>query len=343
MVYIKYILLIFIATSICARTKLLEYSAKQTIHNIKFSFKDNDSSFYQKGKDTLAFTSNFKSFEVLQEKHPTEFQVETQDRKLFIITAKTQHHDMLMANKDGNIYLYNVEKKKLEKVGRGVNATIAQSGKYLSYYNFDEKIIVIKKTLNLSKTTNIPIHGRGPFYIPKFTITDDGILFYTDYNKDNFLGIRKFDLDLNKRETLFKARDLGVYLELCNIGNEVRILESGYTEKTYANIYSIPSRESDISKRKFLFSSTMGPSHNLICEKENTYFIKSIKGKTSNLTELLRYDHKEKKTFIHSDLSFVTSAIVLNDEVLIPFRKKVYTIKDKKGFIVNKELVENNE
>lgn len=346
MVFIN--ILIFLTNFAFARTQLLEFTTKQNIHNIRFLMKDNDSTFYIKGKDTLAFSSNYKSFEVIKTKTPSEFLVKSfGDSKRFLIQVKEQHHSSLNPLFNGKVYLYNLEKKLLQLIGLGVNANIHFQGKFISLFNFEKSQIEIFKTQGLIKFKHIKINSPNKYYIPQIDIFDEETILYTDINNLMVPGILKLNITTKKRTTLYKGIDPATTLEFCKDQNnklKLFFLESSTRDDSYAYLYSIKYTEDDISKRDFLLDSKLGHAHSLMCKEDGIFMIKKVPGLINETTELIKYDPKKSKAFILSDLKFTQNYINLENEIVIPYRDKIYHLKNKKGeYTINKELVEQND
>jgi hypothetical protein len=343
MAFIKLLILPFLVFS---RTALLEFTAKQNIHNIRDTFPEQSSTFYIKGEKELAFSSNFKSYSIIQTETDSQFLINGYNKKFFLITISHDHHNMLQINRNSDLYLYELDKKKNSFIGKGVNASFQADGKYVTYYELDKKQIVITRRDNITKQIFIKINSKNKFFVPDIVITKDERLFFTDHNDDNQIGIIKFDLDTKKRIALYKAEDVSTMIELCEKDQKLFILESSFATKSFANLYHIETQKDDISERSFIYSSSLGPAHSLTCtqEEDRVYFIKKVKGQNANVDELLSVSIKEKKAFVHSDLKFVTATNVINGEVLIPYRRKIFHIKGKDNkYIINKELKEEGE
>lgn len=340
-----FIKLLLLSTLSFSRTELVELTAKQNIQTLKYFYKKDDSNFYMRGKDSLAFSSNFKSYPVITEETASQYGVTTWNNQDFLIWKSLDSHRVLSPNKDKKIFLYNVKSKTLENIGEGVSPYFFRRGKFISYYSMRNREIVVITTNNRAKTFRIKVNAKDPYFIPSFSISTLDTLYYTDINDRKRSGILSFDLEKKKRSTLYKTTSLGINLELCGTNDNLYILESSSGKKSFTNLYRLNYIETDISKRDFLFESAKGPAHSLHCQndKERIFFIKNLTGLSGKTSEVLSYHLKVKKAFIHSDLKFVTNLLSIEGKLYIPFRKKIYVLDDLKGkFKINKELKEDD-
>ncbi|OIQ16701.1 MAG: hypothetical protein BM556_13640 [Bacteriovorax sp. MedPE-SWde] len=341
-----YINIILFSIFSFAKTDLLELTAKQNIQTLRLFYKKNDSNFYQRGKGSLAFSSNYKAFQVLNDDISSQYGVTTFDNSTFLLWKKFDINRVLSPAKDAEIFLYNIKEKKPERIGNGVSPQFHNDGKYFSYYSYTKKVLTVTKLDNRSRSYSIKINSKSPYFSPEVKISSKGKVYFTDQNDKMNMGLLSFDMESRKRELIYKLNEPTVNLSLCSTEDNLYILESSATQKSFTNLYRFSHLERDISKRDFLFQSSVGPAHSLICnvDKERIYMIKGIHGVSGNISELISYKFSDKKAYIHSDLKFVTNAMPIENEIYIPFRKKIYTLKDKEGkFVINKELVEKDE
>lgn len=343
MVFIKISLLLI--SFALAKTELLEFSARQNIHNIKYYFKDGDSNFYTKGKKTLAFSSNYKAFEILVMDTASEFEVTTTDNSNFLILAKTLHHKVLNPSANGHIYHYNLKSKNLTRIGSGIAPKFHLKGRFLSYFNTEQSSLVIINTEFMKTKRLIKINSKNKYYTPQVELFDEETVIFTDLNDHMIPGILKLNTTTKKRSTIYKLDSPASTIEICKSKSTLYILESSIEDNSYSYIYSLPYTEEDISKRTFLLDSPNGPAHGLSCHDENNLFlIKKIPGLSGLVEELIRFNIKDKKSYIHSDLKFTRNYVTISGDILITFRDKVYYIRNKLGeFSINRELVEEND
>jgi len=342
----EFIKILFLSTFAFSRTELVELTTKQNIQTLKYFYKKDDSNFYMKGKDSLAFSSNYKSIPVLTDKIASEYGVATANNNIFLVWKKFDSHRMLAPNSDAEIYLFEVKTKSIEKLGKGVSPKFLRDGRYISYYSMAKKEIVVINRYNRAKTYRIKVNSKSPYYIPSYVLSDLDSLYYTDTNDKMLTGILKVDLDTKKRETLYKTNQYSINLELCSTKDNLYILESASGTDSFTNLYKLSFLEKDISKRDFLFQSSKGPAHSMICDNstDSIFMIKTLKGLSGNISEVISYNMKEKKAYVHSDLKFVTSLLQIEEKLYIPFRKKVFLLDGKDGKLkLKKELVERDD
>lgn len=341
-----FIKLILISTLSFSRTELLEFTAKQNIQTLRYFYKKDDSNFYMKGKDTISFSSNYKALPILNDEVSSDYGVSTVDNSNFLIWKKFDLHRRLSPNKDAEIFLFNTGTKEKERIGKGSYPRFLRNGKFISFYSYEKKQIVIINNENRNKVHRIRLNSKSPYFVPSYELSALDNVYYTDMNDKMLTGILTYNLESKKRETLYKTNQHAVNIELCSTKDNLYILESSNNKQSFANLYRLSHIEKDISKRDFLFQSTKGPAHSLKCNISNdkVFMIKGLSGLSGNITEVISYDFKQKKAFIHSDLKFVTNLLDIENKLYIPFRKTVYTLEDESGKLkINKELIESDE
>lgn len=327
--------------SIQAKSLLLEYTAKQNIFNIKYSAKKNDTTFYLKGSDTLALSTNYKAFEILKNKDISEFGViKNSKSSTYLIYSFPNQFEKLTPLASGTIYYFNSETKKLLSLGSGIQPKFSADGNFISYFHPESNRIIFRKILNIDNQLEIKLNSKIVNFRPQVEIIDENNIYYTDRSNENFEGLIKLDFPSQKRVVLTKAESIQTKYEICRNDNGINVLETNYDKKGYTFIYNLALNEMDIAKRNFLFDSKSGSATQLTCTNNELFFIKYF-GDNSEYSELFMFDLAQKKAYIISDLDFVTNYFKFEDNIYIPFRRSIYATQDKeKNWLISKEFKE---
>ncbi len=342
MVLIRMILILTYSLSTFSKTQLLEFTAKQNIFNIKYIAKENDTTFYLKGNDTLALSTNYKALEILKQKGISEFGVvKNPNDSTYLIFSKQNNFESLSPLLSGDIYLFNTNSKKMIMLGNGINPKFNTDGTIISYFQPELNKIIFRKKINLDNPLEIRLNSKQMSFIPQVEIVDEKNIYYTDRNNDYKEGVIKLDFLTQKRIILIKSENIQTRFEICSNSKEVNILETNISPTGFTFIYSLAHSENDLSKRNFLFDSKSGSSFQMSCSEKEIFFIKYF-GDNAVYSELFRFDIASKKTFVISDLDFVTNYFKFEENIYIPFRRNIYAVQNKeKNWTISKEFKEN--
>jgi hypothetical protein len=83
---------------------------------------------------------------------------------------------------------------------------------------------------------------------------------------------------------------------------------------------------------------------NIVCSKENLYFVKTLdenKSLNTKKTEVAKIELKENKLSILTDLRYVTNIINMDGTILVPFREK-YFVAEGKSRLNDDKLIKDN-
>lgn len=337
--FVKFLVSLLFIFTINAKTALLELTAKQSIQNIKYITKENDITFYVKSNKILAFSSNFKAYEIIKNSDESEFGIQKHPTKdLYLITSRPSVFENLNSYRDLQIYLYSTSDRKLTVIGNGALANFNHDGSLITYYSFQNSTFYLLKSSNIFEPYKIKLNTKNPYFRPQLAAIDLQNIYYTDLNNDNQIGLLKVDTSNQARSTILKAESLNTKFELAHNATTLYILETLFKKQGFTNIYSLQKGEADISKRNFLFEAIDGSSTQLMLINNKLSFIKSF-GPSAKYSEVYSHDLSTKKTFIISDLDFVTTYFRYESNLYIPFREDIFVLNNEAGeYLINKEF-----
>ena len=331
MVYIKLITSLLIAININALSVLKELTSKQNILNVRFMDSATQLTIYKKGNNELKYSANFKAFTLIKSDFDSEFVVKKAHKDNYIIWHIPYANNYLTPLKNGHIYFFNSSLDMKKEIGNGINPLVHYPNNQISYLDISNNSIEIFRIKENLKVASIKLNSRRPYFSPMVRIHNNDV-FYTDINDKGQVGLIHLNLATKKRVILYKPSRQTAYFESCLIGQKLYILESS-EEEPYSLTYSLEVNNIDFSKRDILFESKNGPSHHLHCSKKNNalFFVTQFKGLTRINTEVAELNLKSKNLIQRSDLNFVTSISMIDDQIAIPYRKKIYLIQNSQG------------
>ncbi len=289
----------------------------------------NQMTIYKKGNTELKYSANFKAFPIMKAKTNSDFIVKKSIKNHFVIWQIPHVNDYLSPLKSGRISIFNSNLNNNKVIGIGNSPIIQTPSNILTFIDSDNNSIEILKVRESLKVATIKLNSRRAYFIPTVTVLNNSVL-YSDINDKGEIGLIFLDLVTKKRKILHKPNRLSTYFESCYLNGKFYILESS-AEQSFTSIYSLDPKEIDFSKRTIITSTSNGPSHHLQCSREDNslYFVSQFKGKTRVNSEVAQINLQTKSLNVRSDLKFVTSIGMLDNQIIIPFRKKIYLLKNK--------------
>ncbi|WP_412474031.1 hypothetical protein [Halobacteriovorax sp. YZS-1-1] len=345
MAFTKALLLILILSNslVMARTKLLEFSTRQNVHNLKLDSLTGVT-FYLKGKNTLAYSAKNRANVVIEKKSNSEFDVIKVNDDLYIISVKDNHFKNFSFFQDSEIYFYNIKSNELNFISKGSYPKFHKKSGYISFTKEDKDKLFIEviNTRNYLDRFQIPLKTRDLLYRPQTIIFDDSLIYFTDRNKDFYEYVSIYNNRSKKQFLLHEFDTTNSKLSLTSDNEKIYILETAISNKSYVQLSSLEKGSIDYTKKTPLFNTTYGPAYNLQYNSGELNFILTLKSKNSNLInqrELVSFDLKEKKLFKRTDLNYVSTYTIQNEKVLIPYKDKIYLLTNKEGkYSINEEI-----
>lgn len=341
------ILLILILTTICslsqARSKLLELTTRQNVHNLKLNSL-NGITFYLKGKNTLAYAAKNRANIIIEKKTNSEFDVIKVTEELYIISVKEEHFKSFNFFQEAEIYFYNIKSNELKFIEKGSYPKLHKESGYISFVKEDQNKLSIQviNSKNFLDRFEIALKTSDLLYRPQVVIFDDSLVYFTDRNKDFLEYLSVYNNRSKKNFLIYEYETTNTKLSLTNNENSIFMLESLIGSNSYIQLSSLEKGSIDYTKKTPLFNMTFGPGFNLQYNNDHLYFVMTLKSENSNLInqrELVAYSLKEKKLYQRSDLNYVSSFVIQNEKVFIPYKDKIYLIKNKEGnFTITEEI-----
>ncbi len=332
--FFKIFLILTVQTFSFARTNLLEFTAKQSVQNLRFLTSKDELTIYKKGFTSLSYATNYKAINIFEQKSNHEYLLNEIDKDKFLIWKIDLPHSYLSPAKDGEIYYFHVETQLVKKLGDGVSPKSFENGKYITFYNIRDQIIHIYKYPESLRVLSVKLNSKRPFYIPQVTIIGNQ-LFYTDINDKENEGLLRIDLRDKSRSIVKRSESSTTFYKTCIHQNKLLLVSSDY----FQPITTIEQYEGE-NQLKSLMSANIGPSKNFICDFSGSiFFVSKIQGKTKKVSEVIEFRATDKKMIRRSDLKFVSSIVELDKQIIIPFRDKFYSLKNKEDKYVVSEVL----
>lgn len=338
-----FIKIILFSTLVFSKSKLLEFSTRQNIHNLKYDAL-NGITFYLKGTKSLAYSAKNKANVVIENKVDSEFDVIKVNEDQYIISVKEDNYRDLAFIKDAQIFLYSIKSAKLTPIGSGSYPIFHPLSNYMSYTREDKNKLFIEvvNTRNYLDRFSIPLNSRDLLFRPQVAILNDGIIYYTDRNKEFLPQLNLYNNRSKKNYILREFKKENTTLSLALNKDKLFLLESEIGPKSYLELSSLKVGSIDYSKKIPLFNSQFGPAFNLNILNNELFFITTLKSENSNLInkrEVVSFSLEDKKLYQRSDLNYVSTIVVHNDTILVPYKDDIFLLKNKAGkYTLNKEI-----
>ncbi|MFG1500638.1 hypothetical protein ABMA70_10575 [Halobacteriovorax sp. XZX-3] len=339
----KLIISSLLATSVLSKTALLELTTRQNVHNLKYDDL-NGITFYLKGKNAIAYSAKNRANTVLEKKTDSEFDVIKANEELYIISVKENHFKDFSYITEAEIYFYNIKKNQLDFVGKGSFPKFHSKSNYISYTREDEGSLFIE-IVNLKNNLDrfsIPLVTKDILHLSEVEIFDDSLIYYTDKDRELKSNINIYNNRSKKKYLLHQYDKTDKIISLESSDSKVFILESSLGENPYIDLVEIEKGRVDFTKRSPLINLQSGPGYNLNIQQNELFFILTLKSENSNLfnqREIVSYNLEDKKLRQRTDLNYVSNIVLHNKSILVPYKDKIYLLRNKEGkFSIDKEI-----
>ncbi len=341
--FTKIIISSLLATSVLSKSALLELSTRQNVHNLKYDDL-NGITFYLKGKNAIAYSAKNRANTVLEKKTDSEFDVIKASDDLYIISVKGGHYKDFSYISESEIYFYHIKKNQLDFVGKGSYPKFHHKSNYISYTKEDEsklflEIVNIKNNLD---RFSIPLVTKDILHQSEVEIFDDSLIYYTDKSLEFKINLNIFNNRSKKKYLLHQFDKANKVVSLTSSDKKVFILESSGGQNPYMDLTELEKGRVDFTKRTPLINTQSGPAFNLNILNNELFFILTLKSENSNLfnqREIVSFNLEDKKLYQRTDLNYISNIVLHNKSILVPYKDKIYLLKNKEGkFSINKEI-----
>ena len=334
MAFTKYLLLLFPLLSF-SQTEL---QTKQALNKVRYLSPDGKVTYYQKSSGELQISTNYNFATILKLSKDTQFYVTVSDElKQIAIEADSSFFSAMNLQRNRHIYTAPFGKKdQAKKIGEGLNPQLHLKDQWASYFNIkSQKIELVhlnSKKEKLKRRIKLNKHHNQYFIPLVYMLTANDVIF-TDINKHGISAVLIYSFIDKKFSTIYKAQSPGTKLEICNIGSNLYIGEFPHSGVIASSQITQVDLYSDNYKNvKTLYSSENFDLGNMLCEKDNIYFIKTTKfNKTlqKRNTEVAQLDLNSKKVTLKTKLDSVTQLLRVGNMILTTSKGKYYIVTGK--------------
>jgi len=327
------ILFIFIlfASSAWGRSELPELATKQSIENIRFLSKNGTITIYQQRSGSLYLATNYKVFEIIKGNNETNYNVESSaDRTNIIIEQDLTFHKNYSLLKNNKIFSLLKGDTSVKPVGEGRYPKLHLTDKWVSFYQPYKKELIFHQ-VDSELEFKIKLSNKlNPFFVPEVQMLSDNFIIYTDINKDGHTGLILYDRRAGKFDVILKVPDINRKLELCLNQENFFVAEIGVNQNSQKTIiYSMERPKIDMGKSTIIYESDFNDLGNLNCtyEKNYLYFVKNMEKERQRTSyEVAKFNLKDKKVSIISDVMFATNYIDMDGNLLLPYQGTFYVL-----------------
>jgi len=316
-----------------AETKLPELITKQDKKNIRYISDDGKYTYYQRSNGIFQFSTNYKVEEIIKLAEYTQFNLITGSAHKFMILEANEHYnDYLSLKSKSKIYIIEYGTKNIKKIANGVPLGLHLNDQYISYYDPYSRSLVVQNHINPSIKTTIPLaNDMNPYFVPEVVMIDIDTVIYTDLNKKGIPGILIHKINSGKTQILEKFDTPNKQIEICLKGNKLFLAQYGLDPLTSGSSISyFKTKKLSIDTRTVIYQSKENDIGSLKCnfDDNSIYIVKTARSENGKITyDAAEINIESKNVQNLSDIHFVTSLVVMDGKLLIPYQNKHYVIK----------------
>lgn len=337
----RYISLIVVLTliPIMSFSKLPELSTKQSIDNIRYISKGGKFTYYQNIKGELKVSTNYQVSTVLTGKPNTQYLVTSSDEEDFITILQIE--DILRNNwqkADHKIYYSKLGSTEAKLVGNGVSPKIHLNGKFLTFFQYENKQIQIINLINPSQIKSIePQNNLNPYYIPQISMVTPTDAIFTDINNKGYGAVLMYSVTSKEFEVVYKSKIPFSKIEICYQNENIYIGEFPLAfSNPQSSITEVPLfNNPQFKTQKNLYSVPLPDMGNIICDNERIFFLKTTSFKQSinqRYVEVAELNIKTSEVKVLSNLGQVSDLSKTGNLILANYLGKYYIVKGNNEF-----------
>ena len=277
--------------------------------------------------------SSYRSIDFISENLNNEFRVSgSSSRNRLIIESIPNTHTDLSLLKNHEIFVVDYGNTMVRKIGFGRNPRLHVKDEWITYYDFDKKIIQIQNLLTQKKFEIKLSKKQNPFFIPDVEMISTLTIVFSDINESGHAALISFDLITLKSSVIYKSSLSGTKIEVCRGDGFLGVGEfpyEGVSRSSKIQIAKITDYP-ELTGFNTIHESNNEDIGNLICQKDSIYFIKAISSEpriNHKITEAAKIHIKDQRLEISSNLKHVSQLIQMDGRVMIPFRGELYVLE----------------
>jgi hypothetical protein len=344
----RFIKLILLIPSICYG--LDEFVTKQAINKIRYISKDGKVTYYQKNSGELQLSTNYKFANIVKGKKRTQYLVHASTHKQkIVIETDESYFNQVNFLKDNRISVANYGvKSELLELGQGTNPILHLQDQWVSFYRKETKQLVFKSfNSNIQEKSISLINKSNPFFTPQHIMLTPNDVLYTDINKAGHMAILLYSFTEKSFKTIYKTKDPGNKIDLCQIGNQLIIGEFPVGEiQSSSSIMAMNIfNNKDFKKVTPLYSSELPDIGNMKCVDNLVFFAKTM-GTDQFLnvkrTEIAKLDITTSKLEILTSEKYINQIIRVGEMILTSLKGKYFILYGKNNLITD-EIKKDND
>lgn len=324
-----------IFTSISFAAELPRFLTKHSPETLRYISMDGRYAYVSKKPGVLGLVSSFRSIDFLSETNSSDFQVKaSSSRNRLVIESIPNAHTELSLVKNHKILVVDYGNTVTREIGLGRAAKLHLKDEWLSYYDIQNKVLMIENLVTQKKYQIKMSKKPNPFFLPEVVMVSPRTIVYTDINENGYAALVSYDLQTQKTVVNYKSTQNATQLELCMKEDYLAVGEFPYDGVTRGSkIQTIKLTSSmNLSGLNSIYNSVEQDIGNMVCVKDAIYFIKTInqdKELNYKVTEAVRLDLKTQKLEVKSDLKHVAQLVEMDGRVLIPMRGEFHILEGR--------------
>ena len=345
----RFISFLLLLPSICHG--LDEFITKQAINKIRYISKDGKVTYYQKNSGELQLSTNYKFANIIKGKKRTQYLVHASNaKKKILIEADDSFFDQVNILKDNQIYVtsYGI-KSELIDIGKGTNPELHLQDQWISFYQKEKKQLIFKSfNPSIKEKVITLVNGSNPFFTPQHLMLTPNDVLYTDINKSGHMAILLYSFTEKSFKTIYKSKNPGNKIDLCQVGNQLIIGEFPVGEiQSNSSIMAMNIfNNKDFKEVTPLYSSDLPDFGNMKCIDNFVFFSKTLGTDTdlnSKKSEIAKLDINTSKLEILTSEKYVNQLIKIGEIILASFKGKHYILYGKNNVLTDEIKKDNTK
>jgi hypothetical protein len=331
MAYVRLSSLIIFFLHLClidAQASLPLLKTKQPVENIKYISNDGKFTYYINRKGELLLANDYNIEVVMEGKEDTQYNIfEGEGRKYLLIERDENYFNYLALRKSRKLYIVPFGGKEAKAIGEGICPSLQNKDQYVSFYDVpNQEIKFFNIALNKVDLSLSLVNKKNSYSCPQVAMISAAKILFTDLNEKGLPGLLEYDSLKNKKSTVYKSDTENVRIELCKYGEVILLgVFPLHQFKHPSQIFPIVQKEGGFMPDNPLIENSTPIIGNMICSHPGELYYIGTNG--PYVSEIMRFDIKEKKEAVLSDLKYISQIVDMDGRLLAPYRGNIYVIK----------------
>ncbi len=324
MLFINSLLLLTISFS--AYSKIVPFIPKYRLENLKAFVDSKNLYYFNNNRGEFVMSKGFKSYPIIkgQSKETQYNAFLSSDYNHLLVEEITDYLSHMNIRKMNKIWFTDVGSKKANFIGKGVNPQFHLNSTWISYFDPQNKSIIIINARTKEVYKKILIQdNRRPYFIPDVAVSSQLDIIFTQVNSQNEQEVIK----LNKKDKsiLLKGTIKHSDFSMCSSNGRIFIKEAlldSSIKKSSLSLFELQdSKANRIHRSKGHY---VGP---LLCLPGMLFYAEkkfNISKEKPIVQDLVLFKLKGQQAIIEKSFNGDISYFLNGDKVLINFDSKVY-------------------